>query len=203
MPRTQNADMLMVHKFHLIDISITLPPVLLAVYGFSAITAPELTIEEKIIKEGNFEFPRKVFDKASVNNITLTRGAQLQDNDFYTWIDNYIQGHREKKNLMLIQSTAIKESTFSNPKIPAPIQKALDKFPVKLPVANLLGGVTAAASVVSFGVTKPGRAWILKNCSPVKYKVASDFDARTSAISLLELEISYEWFTEFNTGFLK
>jgi phage tail-like protein len=203
MPRTQNADMLMVHKFHLVDVSVSLPPVLLAVYGFSSITAPELTIEERTIKEGNFEYPRKVFQKASVNNITLSRGAQLQDNDFYSWIDNYLQGNREKKNLMLIQSTAINEGTFSRPALPGPMQKALNKFPIKIPVANMLGGITAAASVVSFGITKPGRSWVLRNCSPVKYKVASDFDARTSAISILELEISYEWFTEFNTGLLK
>jgi phage tail-like protein len=197
MPRTQQADFLMVHKFQLVDVSVTIPPIFLPAYGFSAVTAPELTLDMQNITEGNFEYPRKVFKKASVNNIICSRGAQLQDNDFWTWIDNYLQGKRDKKNLLLIQSTMINESSITG----SAITNSLPG-PLKSIGNSVLGGVSTAASALGFGLTKPGRAWLLKNCSPGRYKAASDFDARTTGISIAELEIVYEWFNEFNTGLL-
>jgi phage tail-like protein len=133
-----------------------------------------MTLEHQEIIEGNFEFPRKVFKKASVNNIVCARGSQLQDTDFWIWASNYLRGNREKKTLMLIQFTNISGAQgIGNPALP---------------------------NVIEYGTTFPGRAWLLKNCSPGRYKVATDFDASQGAISIHELEIVYEFFTEFNTG---
>lgn len=201
MPRTQSADMFLANKFHLLDVSVSLPPVLLPAFSFSHITAPELVIEEQSIVEGNFEFPRKILKKASVNNIVLSRGTQLQDTDFYSWISNYLLGKREKKNLLLVQSTGISESTFNPP------QNSLVAKAKAIPlIGSIVGGVASqiqsTASMFQFGLKTPGRAWVLRNCSPVRYKTASDFDAMSSAVSIQELELSYEWFTEFNTGLL-
>lgn len=184
MPRSQTSDHLMTHRFQLVDVSISSPPVLMPIFGFSSVTAPELTLEHQEIKEGNFEFPRKVFKSASVNNITLARGAALQDSDFWTWADNYVRGNRSKKNLMLIQFTGVAPQGVGTG-------------------GPSVGGfqlTTSLPGVLEFGTSFPGRAWILRNCSPGRYKAAGDFDALQAGISIQELEIVYEHFVDFNMG---
>lgn len=176
----------MTHQFHLVDVSISIPPVLIPLFGFSSVTAPELTLNHREIKEGNFEYPRKVFESAAVNTITCARGSQLQDTDFWVWADNYLKGNRSKKNLMLIQFTGV-----------APNGRGVDN---RNP-AGRSGGAIGLPDILEYGSTYPGRAWILRNCSPGRYKTASDFDASQGAISIQELEIQYEYFIDFNTGF--
>lgn len=170
---------MMSHKFTVIDVSLGIPPVLLPLFGFSEVTAPELSLEHQEIIEGNFEYPRKVFKKATVNNIVMSRGASLQDTDFWIWASNYLEGQREKKNLLLIQSMQLS---------PDAVQTEPAQFGVQLPTA------------INFANDTPGRAWVLRNCSPVRYKTASDFSSRTTEVSIHELEIAYEFFIEFNMG---
>lgn len=179
MARAATEDLLMTHKFQLLDVSIGVPPVILPMFGFSDVTAPELTLEHREIKEGNFEYPRKVFQSAAVNNIVLSRGAQLQDTDFWTWANNYLEGKREKKNIMLVQSLDVD---------PNATEVSPDRFGFTLP------------SVVEFFRQTPGRAWVLRNCSPGRYKTAGDFSAKDAQISIHELELVYEFFIEFNMG---
>lgn len=186
MPRTKTADKLMTHRFHLIDVSLSVPPILLPIFGFSSITAPELTLEHHEIKEGNFEFPRKVFKSAAVNTVTLARGTQLQDSDFWSWADNYTRGNKSKKNLLLVQM--------------------MDWNPTLGTGGPEVFGMQVATNFVdvfnSF-LNSAGRAWILRNCSPGRYKVASDFDASEAAVSIQEIDIVYEYFIEFNMGITK
>jgi hypothetical protein len=72
------------------------------------------------------------------------------------------------------------------------------------------GVASLAASGASFGVGKllndtpefalrvPAKAWLLQGCLPQRYKVASDFDASSSSISIQDLEISVEFFEEIS-----
>jgi len=72
-----------------------------------------------------------------------------------------------------------------------------------------LGGaaVGAASSAltaggnVGFGMTEfaprlPAKAWMLYGCLPTRYKVGGDFDAKSSDISIQELDVQYEYFDE-------
>jgi hypothetical protein len=70
-------------------------PVLSPVFGFSAITAPEVQVEMHQIQEGNWEYARKVVKAANVGPITLQRGATFFDGDFYRWITATIAGDTE------------------------------------------------------------------------------------------------------------
>jgi len=179
MPRSYVEDILMSNKFHLYDVSLTIPPVLIPLYGFSSITSPELGIEYEEIKEGNFEYPRKVFKSASTSPVVLSRGNRLQDNDFWVWASQYVEGKRDKKNLMLVQ--------FSN------VNGNLAQ--------DITGGVLAKLTDgdgSNFRV--PARAWVLINCSPGRYVPSNDFDANSNDVSIQSLEIIYEYFTEFNMG---
>lgn len=185
MPRSLSSDYLMTHRFHLVDVSLSVPPVLLPIFGFSSITAPELSLNHREIREANNEYPRKVFESAAVNTITCARGAQLQDTDFWAWADGYVKGVRPKKNLMLIQFTGVAPQGLGTNDTQVLGQQAAFDFP----------------SLAEYGTTFPGRAWILRNCSPGRYKTASDFDASQGAVSIMELDIVYEFFIDFNTGF--
>ena len=61
-------------------------------------------------------------------------------------------------------------------------------------------GGFAAVNQLSPGSTFriPAKAWLLEGCLPTRYKVASDFDALSSAISIQELDIEYERFEEIS-----
>jgi len=67
---------------------------------------------------------------------------------------------------------------------------------------TLTGAATALGAALDFGglgakVDRlPARAWKLKSCIPTRYKVASDFDAMSSEVSIMELDIEVEQFTE-------
>ena len=44
----------------------------------------------------------------------------------------------------------------------------------------------------------PARAWVLQGVIPVRYKVGSDFNASSSALSFMELELSVDLFDEIS-----
>lgn len=54
--------------------------------GFVSCSIPEMTVVTEEVKEGNWEFPRKVVMSATVNQVTLTRGVILNRTDFWNWI---------------------------------------------------------------------------------------------------------------------
>lgn len=66
-------------------------------------------------------------------------------------------------------------------------------------------GAIAGGSAIGYGPFEfasriPGRAWLLNNCLPVRYRAASDFDASSGQISLQELEVQPEYIEEFSLG---
>ena len=66
--------------------------------------------------------------------------------------------------------------------------------------AGLVGkiGRGAAFGPFEFAVRMPAKAWILHDCLPTRYKAGGDFDARTSDISIMELEIQPEMIEELS-----
>jgi hypothetical protein len=67
-------------------------------------------------------------------------------------------------------------------------------------VAGLVGGGATFAALgagnnigpFEFAARLPAKAWVLSNVLPARFKVASDFDARSSEVSVSELELSVE-----------
>ena len=51
-----------------------------------------------------------------------------------------------------------------------------------------------------FAMRIPGRAWLLNNCTPVRYRAGNDFDASSGQVSLQELEVQPESIEEFSLG---
>lgn len=68
-----------------------------------------------------------------------------------------------------------------------------------------LAGAAAAGFGASFGPVEfaprlPAKAWMLYGCVPTRYKAGSDFDATSSAVSLMELEVAVEYWDEISLG---
>ncbi len=64
-------------------------------------------------------------------------------------------------------------------------------------------GVTATLGALGpfeFSPKLPARGWVLHGCLPVNYKAASDFDANSGAVSLMDLEIQPEYVEEWSLG---
>ena len=180
MARAQLTDYLQVGRFHVLDVSFTIPPILLPVFGFRSCTLPEVVANMKNITEGNYEFPRKVYSGAEVGDVTLTQGVSLFNSDFYDWMRKAIVGQRGPKNLLIVQflNKGSKRSTGVG-NVPG--------------FGNLAGGL-------EFVQRLPGRAWLLKNCRPSRYKPGSDFDAMSQEVSVAELTLSVEEMEEYSMG---
>lgn len=193
--KSRFSDFILNTHFHVMDVSFTLPVVLTPVYGFRTATAPELSLNTKDVKEGNYEHPRPVIKDASVPELTLTQGVRWGNSDFYDWSKSAVSGAGAKtyrKKLLLVQFSQIATSQFSG--------VAVDLFAGA-------GALAAAGTNLAFGDNGgdlvqriPARAWMLYDCIPVRYKAGSDFDPMGSEVSIAELSIKYVNFTEFNTG---
>ena len=176
MARNRLDEFLQVGTFHLFDVSMSLPLVLLPIFGFSKISAPGIHLDIHKIKEGNFEFPRKIVKGAEVTNIVLEQGVSIINSDFGDWATKAVKGKVGHKNLLLVHFSRI----------------------------GFGDGAEFAASggPFSFEFVKrvPARGWLLKGCLPANYKAASDFDAMSQDISVASLELEIEEMDEITLG---
>ena len=190
------SDFIRTMHFHLMDVSMQVPVVLTPAFGFKSCTAPEIIVQTKEIKEGNFEYKRHVLQSAEVNEITLTQGVRFGNSDFYDWIKDAVTSpsfNNYRRNLLLVQFAQVDTAEAGNS-----IAGAIDAL---TSVAN--AGANLIFDTGSIGGSSkriPARAWMLRECIPTRYKSGSDHDAMNAEVSLAELSIKYTYFTEFNTG---
>jgi len=95
MARSNLTDYLQNYPFWLMDVAPIEPlalPLFTPLLGFSAITAPELTIEIQDVTEANWFFKRKVVKGADTSPMTLMRASKWYDGDFYKWVMAALMG---------------------------------------------------------------------------------------------------------------
>lgn len=194
MARAQLTDPLMTNAFHVVDVSVTFPPVLLPIFGFSRVSLPTLSLEQMEIVEGNYEFPMKVTKKASVSNVTLEQGVSLVNSDFYDWIKKAVTGQVRPRNLLIIQFHR------ANPKSIVGGFAGQALAAVSSGGLNQIGRLSPNRFPFEFAERIPGRAWILNDCKPVSYRPGTDLDAMNSEVSIATLEISMREFEEISFG---
>jgi len=219
-------DHLQVYPFWVIDLSASpfggnaFTPTL----GFQGCTSPEITLEMSEIKEGNWFYPHHHIKGATVSPITLSRGIQFFDSDFYKWVLMALQGQGVvKRDLLLIHYFAISPLTLAEQAVDNPatllnisadvgaagamMAKIVRAIPAQAAArlgGALLGGVAAGAfskitgvnSPVEFAPRFPAKAWILRGCRPVRWKSTGDFDAMSSDVSVAELEVQPHYIEE-------
>lgn len=131
--------------------------------GFSSITSPEYSAATDEINIGNSSHPYKYITHWTYGTLTLSHGSTLNNTDFNDWVDGVIKGSGERRNFLLVHFT---RSSF-------------------FPGIGSIGGLDTVAKIF----TVPAKAWQLLGCLPTRYKVASDFEALSSDVSIQELDI--------------
>jgi len=143
--------------------------------GFSAVTAPEISVETKDVQPGNWEYKRRIVKKAEAGSVTLSRGARFYDSDFYNWITGGIVGRQPIRRTLVIVH-------FLGWKVQAQLANANMSFP--------------DTALIQSALRTPGRGWILYDCLAIRYKSSTDFDANSGAVSIQELEVQPEHIAE-------
>lgn len=184
MARSRVFDRLQNYSFWLFDASGISGNPLFSVFdpilGFSSITAPEITLELKDVKPGNWEYKRRIVKAAEASPINLQRGAQFFDSDFFLWITNALRGIQPvRRNLVLVQFLGKNLVGLNDETRPGEIEYE---------------GAFPAAAILSQKI--PGRAWFLYGCLPTRYKSGGDFDANSGEVSVQELEVQPEYVDE-------
>lgn len=224
MPRTRLRDKLQSHLFWAFDASSALQfPVFTPLFGFSSITAPSIQTEVESFRDGTYLYPRTVVKGATVGAVTFHRAATIFDSDFYDWITLAIYGQRPdtegilgsavgaflenhagevRRNICVIQMTNINSTKGTAAVFTAIAAAALASGSLGVAATVGVAGLGGVVGIgpFEFAARLPARAWILHQCLPMSYKSASDFDASTPSISLMELTIQPEFIEELNLG---
>lgn len=197
MARSQVSDYFQTGRFTILDVSFSIPMVLLPLFGFKSCSLPSINLDIYKIKEGNYEFPRKVVKGADVGSIMLEQGVQLANSDFWDWCRKAVIGRVPPKTLLLVQFTRMTSLGGKQYNVPGATSTVgtgnLGNF------GKGLAG-QAVAGNFEFVVRMPGRAWLLKECRPVSYKPGTDFDGLSQDISIAQLELEMEEWEEFSLG---
>lgn len=227
MARSVVNDFLQSHPFWLMDIpqaELLSGALLSPIMGFATCSAPEMSVELMTVTEGNWPFPRKVVKKANVNTLSMSRGSRFYDSDFWRWMIYSVTGespgwygalfggNTPRRDLLLIQYFP----HVKNDPAGGLLGTMLTGGAALLTEGGGAGALMAAGkgaaaglpAVISkfcpgpfeFALRIPAKSWIIHGAVPTRYKAASDFDAKSADISLLELDLEYESFEEFAVG---
>ena len=177
MARSRLLDLLQDYPFFLADVSVSKRPPFFVLgeglLGFSACSSPELTLDTEDVVQYHSNYKVPYYTGASVSPITLQRGTSAYDSTMYRWAKRSLSGQdRVHRHLMLIHFMTASYDAVS-------------------------GGSGGADDVNFVGMLRPmGKAFLLWSCIPTRYKAGSDFDATSGALSLTELEIQPQYFSE-------
>ena len=197
-------------------------------FGFSTITSPTISLETEEIKDGTYQFPRQLAKGASVGSISFERAASPFDSDFYDWITHAIYGSKVsssggslshaitgalgnhsgigtwRRKLVIIQFTGINMAPPGDVSVAGAlgITAALAGLTAAIGPEALLGVGLGIGGVgpFEFSPKLPARGWVLHGCIPTSYRAASDFDARSGQISIMNLEVQPEYVEEWSLG---
>jgi len=171
--------------------------------GFQSITPPTMNVETSQIRPGNSPFPVAVVKEANVSNVTLSRGVLTGDTEFYDWTRRAIYGRGAlRRTLLLIQTHRMLRGEDGT----------IARFGDLGAIVGASLGLGAAGSTiggaVATGLSLAGevhldfyaRIWTLWDAIPVRYQPASTFDAKDDGITMQELELDVETFSEINPG---
>jgi len=139
--------------------------------GFSMCSVPEATVEAVEYKEGTYIYTRKQPGNTTFSDISMSRGVAITDTAFWMWIKTVIEGSGEYREDIRIKHYHREEALVGS----GDVGKNLTAIPT--------GGETKAA-----------RVYEVFNAFPARHKVAGDLDATASEISIMELDLSYEYF---------
>lgn len=230
MARSRLLDVLQSHLFWAFDATNQGVPVFSPLFGFSKVSAPQITAEVEQFKDGTYLYNRYLVKGGTVNPVIFERATSMFDADFYDWIIFTLHGNKDfedggtlgkvasaltsggrispRRNLLIVHFSNINIGNINNSNVSSGV--AVAGTAAIGAIAGLIAGGPAVSGIVGtamagvgpfqFATRIPARAWLLHNCLPVRYRAASDFDATNASISLQELEVQPEMIEEFSLG---
>jgi phage tail-like protein len=139
--------------------------------GFNQVSTPEAQVEAVEYKEGHTIYPKKFPGATTVSDITMSRGVARRDSSFWNWLLVVIEGSGEYRADIDIKHYHRDTSLTRTAKYSAANTQS--------PVATL---------------NTPARTYHVKEAFPTRHKVAADLDATASDVSIMELDVAYEYF---------
>lgn len=237
MARQRLSDVLQSHLFWAFDASDAGVPIFNPLFGFSRISAPEISAEIETFKDGTFLYNRSIIKGGSVSPVTFERASSMFDSDFYDWIMFTLNGNKgiddggllgraaeklgstttrllggvsPRRSILVVQFTNINIANLVTGQIGGDNAVAAGIVAGFAAIAGgAIGGATGVLGVAAaafgvgpfqFATRVPAKAWLLRNCIPVRYRSGSDFDASNAQVSLQELEVQPEQIDEFSLG---
>lgn len=139
--------------------------------GFQTCSTPEVSVDAVQYKEGTWIYPKKFPGIPSMSDVSLSRGVTRGDSTLWAWLKQIIEGSGEYRVDM-----AIKQYHRDN---------------------TLVGTASGSTNLTNIDIVngKPARTYTLNEAFPVRHKVASDLDASSSEIGIMELDLTYEYFS--------
>lgn len=147
--------------------------------GFSNVTTPEATVEAVEYKEGTMVYTQKYPGNPTMSDITLSRGVARQDSSFWGWLRIVLEGGPLGANEAQYRADlTIKHYHRDN----------------SLVRDQPTTGGTANRTSIKPADILPSRSYHIKEAFPTRHKVAGDLDATASEISVMELDLAFEYF---------
>jgi phage tail-like protein len=137
-----------------------------------SVSTPEATTEAVEYREGTYNYPRKFPGNTTVSDCSMQKGVARADGTFWNWMSTVIAGNGEYRVDMAIYH-------FDRRVLNRPNNGAMSGY----------GDFTKLATS-----NNAARIYTLFEAFPTRHKVAADLDASSSDISIMELDIAYEYF---------
>lgn len=145
--------------------------------GFSAVTTPEATVEAVEYKEGTYLYTRKQPGNTTMADITLSRGVTRGDSSFWEWCRLVIEGAPAGSTEAEYRADMDIKHFHRDTSLVRPVPASGDQ-----------------PNLTQLNIDNPARIYHVSECFPIRHKVAADLDATASEISIMELDVSYEYF---------
>ena len=168
MARAQSTDFFHSMRFHVDVVGSNL--VLGPSAGFSAVTVPEMTVEAVEYHEGRDIYTKKQPGNPTFSEITMSRGVTKADSTFWLWILQIAEGSAAPGDYRV----DLRIKHYHRDSLPGP---------------NAAGG---NSTVIKSDTG--ARIYEVYEAFPMRHKVASDLDATASEISIMELDVAFEYF---------
>lgn len=139
--------------------------------GFMSMTSPTASVDTATYKEGQWVYARKFPGNPIMDAITLTRGVARSDTTFWAWMSVVMEGGGEYRADIDIKHFHRDNSlTGVYPPTPNSNSWQLDVNAV------------------------PGKTYHLHECYPGKHSTAGELSGAANEISIMSLDINFEYF---------
>ena len=145
--------------------------------GFSSVTTPESTVEAVEYKEGNTIYTKKQPGNPTMSDITLSRGVTRGDSSFWEWMRVVMEG-----------------GPIGTPGAEYRADLEIKHFHRDTSLVRTQPATGDQPNLTNINTDTPGRIYHVREAFPTRQKVAADFDATASEISIMEMDVAYETF---------